>query len=210
VAPKRPAPTERARDAVLIELIKAQIDQVIRVAGEGGSISVLFSALRDPGWSIRLGSESQRYPEQMRDRRLSWSLMAGSLPERRKASRHLSSAIPQHAGLRVRNVAGRVRCRRPNTTGGGPATRCLAHTIAQHRGLDRQRFRPRLRCLRPLSKLRRRIPQSPRRRQVQQTNMSSRVCCWPPMGRGVAAASRPKERGGLLLAGSPPFKAEVM
>jgi hypothetical protein len=64
---------------VLIELSKAQVDQVVRAAGQGGTMSVLLSALRDPEWTLAIDSEDWSYPAQMDDRRLSRSLLSGLL-----------------------------------------------------------------------------------------------------------------------------------
>lgn len=64
---------------VLIELSKAQVDQVVRAAGEGGTMSVLLSALRDPQWTLAIDSDDWSYPAQMDDRRLSRSLLSGLL-----------------------------------------------------------------------------------------------------------------------------------
>src|SRR5580692_2296005 len=67
---------ERRRDGegdagkVMIELSKSQVDQVVRGAGEGGTMSILLSALRDPDWTLAVDSEDWSYPEQMEDRRL--------------------------------------------------------------------------------------------------------------------------------------------
>lgn len=79
---RRPAPSrdgETDAGKVLIELSKAQIDQVVRGAGEGGTMSILLSALRDPDWTLAIDSENWSYPEQMEDRRLSRSLLSGLL-----------------------------------------------------------------------------------------------------------------------------------
>jgi hypothetical protein len=64
---------------VMIELSKSQVDQVVRGAGEGGTMSILLSALRDPDWTLAVDSEDWSYPEQMEDRRLSRSLLSGLL-----------------------------------------------------------------------------------------------------------------------------------
>jgi hypothetical protein len=64
---------------VLIELSKSQVDQVVRSAGQGGTLSVLLSAVRDPEWPLSLDSEEWSYPTQMDDRRLSRSLLSGLL-----------------------------------------------------------------------------------------------------------------------------------
>ncbi len=64
---------------VTIELSQAQVDQVIRAAGQGGTFSVLLSALNDPSWTLALESEGHVLPAQMEDRRLSRSLLAGLL-----------------------------------------------------------------------------------------------------------------------------------
>lgn len=66
-------------ETVLIELTKGQVDHVIRAAGQGGTMSVLLSALKDPKWTLSLGSEDWAYPSQMDDRRLSRSLLSGLL-----------------------------------------------------------------------------------------------------------------------------------
>jgi len=69
---------ERAARSVLIELSKAQVDQVVRTAGEGGTMSVLLASLRDPKSTRALEAELA-HPAQMEDRRLSRSLLAGLL-----------------------------------------------------------------------------------------------------------------------------------
>jgi hypothetical protein len=66
-------------DTVLIELSKAQVDQVVRSAGQGGTLSVLLSAVKDPDWPLSLDSGEWAYPTQMDDRRLSRSLLSGLL-----------------------------------------------------------------------------------------------------------------------------------
>src|ERR1700689_5606011 len=66
-------------EMVLIELTKGQVDHVIRAAGQGGTMSVLLSALKDPKWTLSLSSEDWAYPAQMDDRRLSRSLLSGLL-----------------------------------------------------------------------------------------------------------------------------------
>jgi hypothetical protein len=79
--PRRSARTSDgpAEETVLIELSKSQVDQVVRSAGQGGTMSVLLSALRDPQWTLALDSEEWAYPAQMEDRRLSRSLLSGLL-----------------------------------------------------------------------------------------------------------------------------------
>jgi IclR helix-turn-helix domain len=66
-------------ETVLIELTKAQVDHVIRAAGQGGTMSVLLSALKDPKWTLSLSDDEWAYPAQMDDRRLSRSLLSGLL-----------------------------------------------------------------------------------------------------------------------------------
>jgi IclR helix-turn-helix domain len=66
-------------ETVSIELSKSQVDQVIRAAGRGGTISVLLSALKDPNWTLAVDSHEWSYPAQMDDRRLSRSLLSGLL-----------------------------------------------------------------------------------------------------------------------------------
>jgi predicted transcriptional regulator len=68
-----------AAEKILIELSKAQVDQVVRNAGQGGTMSVLLSALRDPDWTLAFDSDDWTYPAQMEDRRLSRSLLSGLL-----------------------------------------------------------------------------------------------------------------------------------
>jgi len=64
---------------VTIELSKAQVDKVIRAAGQGGTMSVLLTALKDPNWTLGLEAEEWVQPAQMEDRRLSRSLLSGLL-----------------------------------------------------------------------------------------------------------------------------------
>jgi hypothetical protein len=63
----------------MIELSKAQVDKVIRAAGQGGTMSVLLTALKDPSWTLGLDAEEWVQPAQMEDRRLSRSLLSGLL-----------------------------------------------------------------------------------------------------------------------------------
>jgi hypothetical protein len=65
--------------AVAIELSKAQVDKVIRAAGHGGATSVLLSVLKEPSWALELDSGEWVQSEQLEDRRLSRSLLAGLL-----------------------------------------------------------------------------------------------------------------------------------
>lgn len=65
--------------AITIELSKSQVDKVIRAAGQGGTMSVLLTALKDPGWNLALDSGESVHPDQMEDRRLSSSLLSGLL-----------------------------------------------------------------------------------------------------------------------------------
>jgi hypothetical protein len=64
---------------VSIELSKAQVDQVIRAAAQGGTMSMLLSAFNDPEWRLAGDSDDWSYPAQMQDRRLSRSLLSGLL-----------------------------------------------------------------------------------------------------------------------------------
>jgi hypothetical protein len=59
--------------SVVVELSAAQIDQVVRAASEGGSMSVLLSGLADVRVVLAAG------PQQLEDRRLSGSLLRGLL-----------------------------------------------------------------------------------------------------------------------------------
>jgi DNA-binding MarR family transcriptional regulator len=69
----------KATAAVTIELSKAQVDKVIRAAGQGGTISVLLSAVRDASWTLAPEGGESELPAQMDDRRLSRSLLSGLL-----------------------------------------------------------------------------------------------------------------------------------
>ncbi len=62
----------------MIELSKAQVDQVVRTAGQGGAMSVLLASLQDPHPTRALAAELA-HPVQMDDRRLSRSLLSGLL-----------------------------------------------------------------------------------------------------------------------------------
>jgi hypothetical protein len=64
---------------ITVELSKQQVDQVVRAAGQGGAMSVLLSALKDPNWSLVGDGEPWSQPAQMEDRRLSRSLLSGLL-----------------------------------------------------------------------------------------------------------------------------------
>jgi hypothetical protein len=64
---------ERDPEKVIIELSPGQIDQVVRAASDGGSMSVLLSGLADVREALAAG------PEQLEDSRLSSSLLAGLL-----------------------------------------------------------------------------------------------------------------------------------
>jgi hypothetical protein len=72
-------PATASQETISIELSKAQVDQIVRSAGQGGTMSVLLSALKDPNWTLALDSEEWAYPAQMEDRRLSRSLLSGLL-----------------------------------------------------------------------------------------------------------------------------------
>jgi hypothetical protein len=65
--------------SILIELSKSPVDQVVRSAGQGGTMSVLLSAVSDAQWPLSPDSEQWSYPTQMDDRRLSRSLLSGLL-----------------------------------------------------------------------------------------------------------------------------------
>jgi hypothetical protein len=70
---------EPPESTVAIELTPGQVDQVIRAAGQGGTISLLLSALKDPEWMLAPGSDAWTEPPEMEDRRLSRSLLSGLL-----------------------------------------------------------------------------------------------------------------------------------
>src|SRR5882762_2417657 len=106
---RRPARTETAddREAILIKLSKSQVDQVVRSAGQGGTLSVLLSAVRDPQWTLSPDSPEWSYPAQMEDRRLSRSLLSGLLllsfrrrvPGDRRTRAHARHEHEHHASL---------------------------------------------------------------------------------------------------------------
>lgn len=73
-----PKSKEPVGDKILIELSKAQVDQIIRTAGESGAMSVLLSALESPEWGLSTGSAKSACPSAvMDDDRLSRSLLLG-------------------------------------------------------------------------------------------------------------------------------------
>jgi IclR-like helix-turn-helix domain-containing protein len=72
----RPASVSRlasSRKHVCIELSRAQVDQVVRTAADGGSMSVLLAGLGDVGEVLSAD------PRLLEDSRLSRSLLAGLL-----------------------------------------------------------------------------------------------------------------------------------
>ncbi len=64
---------EMTSPSISIELSVAQVDQVVRGAGEGGNLSVLLAGLED------VREVLAREPDQLEDSRLSRSLLAGLL-----------------------------------------------------------------------------------------------------------------------------------
>jgi hypothetical protein len=64
---------ERDPEKVVIELSPGQVDQVVRAASDGGSMSALMSGLADVREALAAG------PGQLEDARLSSSLLAGLL-----------------------------------------------------------------------------------------------------------------------------------
>jgi hypothetical protein len=68
----------RARDTVVIELDTAQVDQVVRAAADGGSMSVLLAGIGEIGETLSrtLAGENS---SQLEDPRLSRSLLWGLL-----------------------------------------------------------------------------------------------------------------------------------
>lgn len=66
-------------ERVSIELTNAQVDEVVRTAGDAGAMSVLLSALRETPGTPVLGVSGWARPAQMEDRRLSRSLLSGLL-----------------------------------------------------------------------------------------------------------------------------------
>jgi len=64
---------------VMIELSRSQVDQVVRSAGRGGTMAVLFAALRSPNWCLADAQQEDSQPQQLEDRRLSRSLLSGLL-----------------------------------------------------------------------------------------------------------------------------------
>jgi hypothetical protein len=60
----------------MVELSKAQIDQIVREAGQSGTMSVLLSTISGPDWMLAFDSERWP-PAQLEDPRLSRSLLLG-------------------------------------------------------------------------------------------------------------------------------------
>jgi hypothetical protein len=68
-----PAGETLATEPVLLELSRAQVDQVIRAASGAGNMSVLLSGLSDVSAALEAA------PQQLQDMRLSRSLLCGLL-----------------------------------------------------------------------------------------------------------------------------------
>jgi hypothetical protein len=74
----RPAPSKKGagQAKIAVELSKAQVDQIVREAGQGGTMSVLLSAIKGPDWVLAYDSE-RWLPAQLEDPRFSRSLLLG-------------------------------------------------------------------------------------------------------------------------------------
>jgi hypothetical protein len=70
---------ENTEAAVTIALTAAQVDEVIRAAGRGGTMSLLLSALNGSDWMLSPDSAASIHPAELDDRRLSRSLLSGLL-----------------------------------------------------------------------------------------------------------------------------------
>jgi predicted transcriptional regulator len=64
---------------VFLKLSKAQVDQVVRSAGQGGTMTALLSALKDAEWALAVEPSEGAHAAQMDDKRLSRSLLLGLL-----------------------------------------------------------------------------------------------------------------------------------
>ncbi len=75
LAPSKKAGPERA--GIVVELSKAQVDQIVCEAGQAGStMSVLLSAIGGPDWVLAFDSERWP-PQELENPRLSRSLLLG-------------------------------------------------------------------------------------------------------------------------------------
>jgi hypothetical protein len=80
--PTRPDPNaDRSRGGgkISIELTKAQIQEIVRRAGDDGAAVVWPSAVRDPDWALALRSKDGACLEQLSDKALSRTLLTGLL-----------------------------------------------------------------------------------------------------------------------------------
>jgi hypothetical protein len=102
--PTRPAPSNKkggsASAGIAVELSKAQIDQVVREAGQGGTMSVLLSAIGGPDWALAYDAE-RLLPAQFESPRFSRSLLWGLVV--------LSCFVAAEGELGVAEVAGMLR-----------------------------------------------------------------------------------------------------
>jgi hypothetical protein len=107
--PTRPVPSKKrasGRAGIVVELSKGQVDQIVREAGQGGTMSVLLTAINGPEWVLAFDAESWP-PAQMEDPRLSRSLLLGLMM--------LSCFSVVENDLGVAEVAGMLRMSQSTT-----------------------------------------------------------------------------------------------
>ena len=80
---------------------------MVRSAGQGGTLSVLLSAVGDPRWTLSLNPGEWSHPAQMEDRRLSRSLLSGLL---------VLSCFPENGGYLGINELARMLDMNTSTT----------------------------------------------------------------------------------------------
>jgi hypothetical protein len=98
--PTRPATSQKkgpVRTGIVVELSKAQVDQVVRGAGQGGTMSVLLSAITAPDWVLAYKAD-RRLPTQFESPRYSRSFLWGLMV--------LSCFVAADGELGVADVAG--------------------------------------------------------------------------------------------------------
>jgi hypothetical protein len=107
--PTRPAPSKKQgsnKAGIVVELSKAQIDQVVRDASEGGTMSVLLAAISGPDWVLAYDGERglpARFDSPRFSRSLLWGLMV------------LSCFVGAEEGLGVAEVARMLRMENSTT-----------------------------------------------------------------------------------------------
>jgi hypothetical protein len=107
--PTRPAPSKKQgsnKAGIVVELSKAQIDQIVRDAGDGGTMSVLLAAISGPDWVLAYDAE-RLLPARFESARYSRSLLLGLVV--------LSCFVGAEEGLGVAEVAGMLQMENSTT-----------------------------------------------------------------------------------------------